>query len=147
MLQKTTEVARIWLQEFKDVRSIGFVVFAVIALLVTWSTVGSIETNYQLQKQMSKLQQENQVSELENANIKLKNQYFNTDQYLELTARKQFGKAAPGETVYIVPRNVALSQVSGKPTQVTAAKPPTVNKSVWQQNFDDWMKFLLHRGN
>jgi cell division protein FtsB len=147
MLNKVYLFAKSWANEFKDVRSLGFVIFAVISLLVTWSTIGSIQTNYELQKQVARLQQENQVFELENKNLRLKNEYYNTDQYLELTARKQFGKAAPGETVYVIPRSTALAQVTSQPAQVAAAKVDAPTGPLYQRNFEAWMKFLLHRDN
>jgi len=40
-------------------------VFTVIVLLISWSGVKSIQTNYGLQKQISKLQQENDVAKLQ----------------------------------------------------------------------------------
>src|SRR5688572_22142749 len=97
-----------YVEQLKDVRVIGLIAFCVIALLVAWSGLGAIQSNYVLQKQIARLEQENQVKDLENNNLKLKNQYYNTDQYLELQARRQFGRAAPGETLILVPKGVAL---------------------------------------
>lgn len=147
MVDKLQTFAKSWLKEFKDVRSLGFVVFAIIALLVTWSTIGSIQTNYDLQKKVSRLEQENQVSSLENTNLKLKNQYYDTDQYLELAARKQFGKAAPGETVYVVPKSVALKYVTEQPKKATAdIAAASAAQPAYQKNFQAWMQFLFRHG-
>src|SRR5437667_142896 len=71
-------------RQLRDVRVLGLVIFGGLVLLVSWSGIQVIQTNYDLQKQISKLQQQNQVQELENNNLQLTNQYFNTDQYLEL---------------------------------------------------------------
>ena len=128
----------------KDIRVIGFVAFAVLVLLVTWSTVTVIETNYDLQKKVSTLEQQNQVSQLENNNLKLENQYYNTDQYLELTARRQFGKAAPGEKLLIVPKNVALAHTVDLPKAADKTKQPS-DKPFYQQNFEAWLDFFFHR--
>lgn len=128
----------------KDIRVIGFMAFAVLVLLVSWSTVSVIQTNYDLQKQVSTLAQQNKVSELENNNLKLKNQYYNTDQYLELAARRQFGKAAPGEKVLIVPKNVALAHTVNLPDAATK-KTTDDQKPVYQRNFETWMDFFFHR--
>jgi cell division protein FtsB len=127
-------------------RTIGLVVFGIVAILVTWSGIKAVQTNYDLQKQISALQQQNQVSELENKNLQLQNQYYNTDQFLELAARRQFGKAAPGETELLVPKSVALAHAADlkKPLQqITAA--PSLNKPKYQQNFEAWINFFLHR--
>jgi cell division protein FtsB len=132
------------LQQVRDVRFLGFCVFGVIVLLVAWSGVGVIETNYKLQKQISALQQQNQVFELQNRNLALGNDYFKTDQYLELQARKQFGKAAPGETLLLVPKQVALGHTVDLNAQKETPKK-VVNKPFYQRNFEAWVDFLFRR--
>ena len=135
-----------WVTQLKDVRVLGLLTFTVIVVLVSWSGVNVIQTNFNLEKQVSQLQQQSQVSQLENNNLKLQNEYYNTDTYLELTARKQFGKVAPGETEVIIPKTVALAHTVDIPgvEQKTAAKAVPA-KSKYQQDFEDWMNFFLHR--
>jgi len=128
----------------QDTRVLGLIAFGVIALLVTWSGVKSIETNYQLQKQIAELTQQNEVAKLENSNQKLRNEYYKTDTFLELAARRQFGKAAPGETLYLVPKKVALAHTVNLPSE----KPPTTqadSRPEWQKNMESWFRFFLHR--
>jgi cell division protein FtsB len=131
-------------QQLRDVRVVGLIVFAIIVLLVTWSSVSVIQTNYVLQKQITQLDEQNRIQQLENDNQKLRNQYFNTDQYLELQARRQFGKAAPGETLVIIPKDVALSKLQPIPeaNEDTTQQP---NKPTYQKNFEAWRDFFLHR--
>jgi len=131
--------------QLKDLRVVGLLLFLVIVLLVSWSGVKTIEKNYTLQKQISALKQENEVKKLTNANLKLENDYFNTPQYLELAARHDFGLAAPGETVLVVPRNVALSFTVDLPKTGTEDVKPEAKQSRIQRNFQAWMDFLLHR--
>lgn len=135
------------INELRDVRAVGFMVFGIIVLLVSWSTVGIIQTNYDLQKKIAHLEQQNKVADLEAANLKLRNEYFNTDQYLELTARKQFGKAAPGETVMVVTKAVALAHTVEMPKLETAIEKQEKDKASYQKNFEAWMDFLFHPGS
>jgi cell division protein FtsB len=137
-----------WVNQLKDVRVLGLLAFVVIVVLVSWSGVNVIQTNFNLEKQVSKLQQQNQVAQLENNNLKLQNEYYNTDTYVELTARKQFGKGAPGETEVIIPKSVALAHTVALPElgQKSTAKAVPA-KSTYQQNFEAWMNFFLHRQN
>lgn len=136
-------------QQFRDIRFVMFCVLGVIFLIVSWSSVGVIQTNYKLQQQISALQQQNAVYELQNKNLGLSNQYYNTDQYLELQARRQFGKAAPGETVFLVPKNVALSHTINTDAAANpSVKEHIVNKSIYQRNFEAWMNFFIrHQRN
>lgn len=131
------------LVQLQDVRTIGLLLFLIVALMVSWSGAKVIQTNYELQKQISQQEQELQVQQLANDNLKLQNQYYKTDQYLELEARQDFGLGAPGETEVIVPREVALRYAS----QATEPKSTIQNVSqpTYQRNFQAWVDFFLHR--
>lgn len=133
-------------QNFRDTRYLGFVLFGVLTLLATWSGVNVIDANYQLQKEIAQLDQQNQVDELENRNLKLRNEYYNTDTYLELQARKAFGKGAPGETLLLVPKDVAYKYAQELPKQSQGSPVEEVDdRPGYKKNFDAWMDFLLHR--
>jgi len=132
--------------QLRDMRVVGLMAFLVILLLVSWSGVKTIETNYGLQKQISALKQENGVKKLTNENLRLENDYFKTPQYLDISARQDFGLAAPGEVVLNVPRSVALSYTVDLPKPViTATDQPQGKQPAFQRNFQSWMDFLLHR--
>lgn len=134
-------------KELRDVRVLGLLVFVIIILLVSWSGIKSIQTNYELQQKIAQLEQEVDVKELENANAALRNQYLETDQFLELAARRQFGKAAPGEKLIIVPKEVALA--NSIPTEASEKpKPkPQAKKSEYQRNFEAWMQFFFRNNS
>ena len=137
---------RTYILSLRDIRNVGLLVFTVIVLLISWSGVKSIQTNYGLQKQITELRQENGVQELKNNNLALQNQYLGTSQYLEVTARENLGLAAPGETELLVPKGVALAHTVKQPddTSVSAEVP---KRPFWQRNFQEWINFFLHRGS
>lgn len=136
-----------YFKQLQDVRVVGLIVFTVIALLVSWSTISAIQTNYTLQKRISAIEQQNAVLELENNNQKLANQYYNSNQFLELAARRQFGKAAPNEKLVLVPKAVALAYTidTDQAEKKTQASP--AQASTFQRNFQAWMDFFQHRLN
>ncbi len=133
----------------RDVRSLGLIMFACIVLLVSWSGARAIQSNYKLEQQIARLHQENDLQKLENDNQRLKNQYYNTPQYLELAARQNSGLAAPGEKELIVPKAIAMAHVSGLAaiTTDTAAGTSEARKHLplYQRNMQAWMNFFLHR--
>lgn len=133
------------LRSLGDVRVIGQVIFVVIVLLVSWSGVKVIHTNYTLQQQISRLQQENEIQKLKNENQRLKNDYYNSPQYLELAARQNFGLAAPGEKELLVPKAVAMKYVP-ETVAVPAETAQTVDdRPFYSRNLQAWMDFFLHR--
>ncbi|MBI2285454.1 septum formation initiator family protein [Candidatus Saccharibacteria bacterium] len=136
------------LKQITDVRNVGFYIFAVIVLAIAWSGVKTVQNNYELQKQISVLEQQNDVLELLNQNTGLQSQFYETDQYLELAARQNLGLAAPGETVLLVPKSVAMKYVD--PSLASAqtgseSDSSDAPKSKFAQNFSDWRDFLLGR--
>jgi hypothetical protein len=133
------------LSKYFELRYAGQAIFVVIILLISWSGIGAIQSNYKLQEQVNQINQQNNLSNLQNENINLQNQYYQSKQYLELSARENLGLALPGETELLVPSNVALSytvpQPSGQPTGVSATQPKS------QQDFTAWVDFFLHRND
>lgn len=133
------------IEPYLDPRVFGLVVFGIIILLVSWSGLKVLQTNYELEKQISGLAQRNTIQQLENENLKLRNKYLESDQYLELTARRQFNKAASGEQLYLVPESTALAKTIDLPKEKVQTKPGKQPKPKYQQNLDDWYSFLFHR--
>lgn len=136
-----------YVKRLQDVRFAGQVVFVVLVLMVSWSGIKSIQTNYGLQKQISALKQQNSVQQLENNNLSLENEYYDSKQYLELAARQNFSLAANGEKEVIVPAKVALSYTVDVPVEQKdlATPEPVPLPPAFQRNLSAWVDFFLHR--
>ncbi len=135
-----------YLKLLQDVRNFGLLVFVVVALLVTWSGIKVVQTNYGLQKKVSVMRQENDLKRLENSNLELKNKYLETDQYLELVARRQYSKALPGESLLIVPKAVAL-KYTVEPPKEERTEVKVEDEGPWyERNFNAWQDFLFKKG-
>lgn len=133
-----------YILSLRDVRNVGSLAFLVLVLLISWSGVKAIQTNYKLQQEVTRLQKEDEVAKLRTSNQELENAYYNTSQYLEVTARQNFGLAAHGETELLVPKSVALAHKTPLPEGI-AVSAVIKHKPFWQQNFEDWMDFFFHR--
>lgn len=142
-IEQYKELSIEFIQRLGDIRFTGQLVFAVIVLLITWSGVKSIQENYGLQKQITALKQQNQLQSLQNSNLALENEYLDSSQYLELSARQNFGLAEPGEKEIIVPESVALADTVNLPT--TQVIPVTKQQPAYQSNFESWVNFFMHR--
>lgn len=140
---------KIHLHEFikrcTDVRYLGQVGFVIVVLLVSWSGIKSIQTNYELQKKVDELVQENEVERLKNDNLKIQNKYYETEEFLELAARRQFGKAAPGEKVVAIPTHVALGYTKdiAVQTKESARAIAESEKPFYQRNLEAWGRFFF----
>lgn len=134
-------------KQITDVRNIGLYIFGIVVVAIAWSGAKTVQNNYELQKKIATLKQENTVLWLQNQNIYLQNQYYNTDQYLELSARQNLGLAAPGEQVILVPKEVAMRYVDPNLDKTSGTSQTTVpdNRSGYVKNLESWRDFLLGR--
>ena len=139
----SVKIAYHYVLQLRDVRFAGQVLFIILVLLVSWSGVKSIDSNYTLQKQITQVQEQNDLQQLENTNLALQNDYYKSDQYLELSARQNFGLGAPGETELVVPKAVALSYTVAQP-EVHPLQSHS-EASPLQRNVQSWVDFFLHR--
>jgi cell division protein FtsB len=134
-------------KQLSDVRNIGLYIFGIVVVAIAWSGAKTVQGNYELQKKISTLQQENAVLQLQNDNTTLQNKYYQTDQYLELSARQNLGLAAPGEQVLLVPKDVALRYVDPNLDKTTSSSQtiPSDNRPAYVKNLESWRDFLLGR--
>lgn len=139
-----TKIRNLPFHLLKDVRFLGMIAFGVVVLLTSWSAVRIVETNYGLQQDIARLQYENRVGKLENQNLELTNQYYKTDTYLELAARRQYNKGKPGETLILVPKEVALSHASKIHSSPLPKDEASLSEtSTVLKNLRGWMDFFF----
>ena len=115
-----------------NTKNLGLYVVLLIGLSVTWSTIKTIQKNYSLQRQIVTLQQTLLIN------------YYSSESYLSLEARKYFNKALPGEKLILVP-----TAVSNKYIHQTAVINSDISnnksKSKVIQNWQDWVNFFFHK--
>lgn len=134
-------------RQLADVRNIGLYIFGVVVLAIAWSGAKTVQNNYQLQKQINQLNQENIVLGLNNDNTALQNEFYKTNEYLDLSARQDLGLAAPGEKVLLVPKSVAMNYVDPSllKNQVSSEQPQADSRPAYVRHLEDWRDFLLGR--
>jgi cell division protein FtsB len=124
------------IQEHVTLNNIVLLVAMLIGGSWAWSTVAAIQRNFGYQQQVDAMSQQIAVQELENKSQALQNKYYQSPEYLELSARERLNKAAPGESVIILPPNkvqpVATADVQATETPITS-----------RSNFAQWMYFLF----
>jgi len=111
------------------------VLAAIIALGWVWGTVQTLQKNFAYQQQVDTLAETVELEKLRNENLEFQQQYFKSDEFLELSARQRLGKANPGEKLIILPdsRDIVDKQTN------TEAAPPAVQAS----NMSQWMQFFF----
>lgn len=134
-------------KQLADVRNIGLYIFGVVIVAIAWSGAKTVQNNYELQKKISTVKQQNMVLWLQNQNTYLKNQYYQTDEYQDLSARQNLGLAAPGEKELLVPKDVAMRYVNPRLSQTASSSNSQAadNRPGYVKNLESWRDFLLGR--
>jgi len=110
----------------------------IIAASWVWGSLGVMQRNYSLQKEVDFKKRQLQLAELETQSLELAKRYYQTREYQELAVREDLGLARAGERVLILPPNseAAKSADTEAQARVTAELLP-------QSNFEQWTSFLL----
>jgi len=117
---------------------ISVLVIIVISFSILWAGIHVIQRNYKLLKQISVLEQEAELMKLSVSNQKLMNEYYNTDAYMEISARRLLNKALPGEKLMLVPKSLALEQVPSLELEKNNTNDSVQKLNNWQK----WVRFL-----
>ena len=105
-----------------------------IAASWAWGSVQAMERNYTLQKAVDYKQRELSLAKLEKDKLKYEQNYYNSDEYKELSAREKLGLVTPGEKVLVLPPNTVPPDEQHKQTFTPQA--------VEQSNMQQWLNFL-----
>lgn len=110
----------------------------VIAASWVWGSLGVMQRNYNLQKEVDLKQRQLQLAQIETSSLELEGRYYQTTEYQELAVRQDLGLVLPGESVLILPANSQLAKDADAPTasQATSTVVPV-------GNFRQWVNFLF----
>ena len=120
---------------FDNIFLLGALIFS---LMWTWGSVSSMSHNWSLAEELASKQREKALLELEVETLELENDYYLSDEYQELAARKYQGKMLAGETMVYLPDNSELAKNKHK-TVATEENLATETRS----NFEQWLSFLF----
>lgn len=135
-------------KRFSDIRVAGLIAFGIVVLLVSWSILNVLEVNYQLEKEKADLLQKTKIQDLENENLNLQNVYYQSNEYLELSARRQLNKAKPGEKLYLIPESIAMANTVNLPkTKHQVQEEKLQHKSKYSKDWEAWKAFFFHHAS
>ncbi len=114
------------------------VLFLAIFLGAIWTfqSIQAMTRNWELSERLATERKNLELLEVEVETAELENEYYKTEEYQELAARKYLDKKLPGENMVVMPEN---SEVAKEKHKSMAAE--TEEKSY--SNFEKWMKFLF----
>ena len=139
-MQKT-QIRRLYYRfryQYLTLNNVVLAVALLVAVSWVWGSIGMMQRNYALEKQLQDSKRQEQLAQLEIATLQFQQKYYQSTEYQELAAREDLGLANPGEKVFILPPNTP-SAINFDKSAAAIAPQATASPS----NFSQWMNFLL----
>ena len=131
--------ARYYLKhDFLTVENVVLVLAIVLCLVWTYQSIMAMSRNWDLSEKLTSEKKELELLTIETEAAELENEYYRSNEYQELTARKYLDKQLPGEKMVVLPENSEMAQNKHKETarQIQDTEEEYTN-------FEKWMKFLF----
>jgi len=123
--------------KYLTLNNVVIVVAFLIAASWVWGSLGMMQRNYSLQKEVDYKKRQLELVELQRDNLEFQKKYFQTAEYQELSIRDSLGLVRPGEKMLILPENTQTAKDADKvTTTVTVAQVQT-------SNIEQWINFLF----
>jgi hypothetical protein len=113
-----------------------------VALIIgaswTWGSIGMMQRNYGLQKEVDGKKREQQLADLEVQTLTYQQNYYQSSEYQDLAMRERLGVADAGEKALILPPNTQAAKDADK--ALSQKKTAVI---VPESNFQQWANFLF----
>lgn len=113
-----------------------------VALMIgmgwAWGSIGMMQRNFALQKEVDGKKREALLAELEVQNLQFEQKYFQSQEYQELALRQRTGLVKPGEKVLFLPPNSEQAKQADEQLQ-----RKDVSKPEETSNMRQWVNFLF----
>ena len=119
--------------QYWTVNNVIIAVAFFIAASWVWGSLGMMQRNYSLQKELDYKKQQLQLTQLQKQTLEFQKRYYLTAEYQELAVRESLGVVRPGEKVLILPPNTVTDQ---KKSVAAAVRPQA-------SNLEQWVNFLF----
>ncbi len=123
--------------KYLTLNNVVIAVALLIAASWVWGSLGMMQRNYTLQKDVDLKKQQLQLTQLQRDNLSLQKSYYQTAEYQELALRDYLGLVLPGEKVLVLPPN-SQAAIDADTTQTVATTNPAQTS-----NIEQWINFLF----
>ncbi|MFY9228117.1 MAG: hypothetical protein WAO28_02215 [Candidatus Microsaccharimonas sp.] len=123
--------------KYLTLNNVVILVAFLIAASWVWGSLGMMQRNYALQKEVDYKKRQLELTQLQRDNLELQKKYYQTSEYQELAVRESLGLVRPGEKVLILPESSQAAKDADKPKTVA------VTTTAQTSNLEQWVNFLF----
>ena len=122
--------------DYLTIENVFLFVAIALCLMLTYQSVVAMSRNWELSEKLRAEKKELELLTVETEASELENEYYRTDEYQELLARRSLDKQFPGEKMVVMPENSEETRSKYK-EQITESKDKEYS------NFEKWMMYLF----
>ena len=122
--------------DFFTIENVVLLVAIALCLMWTYQSIAAMSRNWELSETLTTERKELELLNVEVEAAELENEYYKTEEYQELLARKFLDKKLPGENMVVLPEN---SEAAENKHKVIKAEKTEKEYS----NFEKWMMYLF----
>jgi len=123
--------------KYLTLNNVVIVLAFLIAASWVWGSLGMMQRNYDLQKEVDFKKRQLELTELQRDNLSFQKRYYQTAEYQELAVRDSLGLVRPGESVLILPPNSQAAKDADMAPEAVVATTQQVS------NIEQWVNFLF----
>ena len=122
--------------DFLTVENVVLIFAIILCLVWTYQSIAAMSRNWELTERLATEKKTLELLNVEVEAAELENEYYKTNEYQELLARKYLDKKLPGENMVIMPEN---SEAAKNKYEVAVVEEEEKEYS----NFEKWMMYLF----
>lgn len=122
--------------DFLTVENVVLALAIVLCLVWTYQSITAMSRNWELTEQIVTKKKELELLNVEVEAAELENEYYKTNEYQEIFARKFLEKKMPGENMVVLPENSEAAKNKHKEVEVR-------REEIEYTNFEKWMMYLF----
>lgn len=121
---------------FFTIENVVLMLAIILGSMWTFKSIESMSRNWELSERLSSEKRTLELLKIETQMAELENEYYRSDEYQELLARKVANKQLPGEHMVYLPENTEAAKNKHVVAKQTEEEPS-------KTNFERWMMFLF----
>ena len=118
--------------DFLTIENVVLIGAIVLCLVWTYQSVAAMSRNWELSEKLTAERKALELLNVEVETAELENEYYKSNEYQELMARRQLDKKLPGENMVVMPEN--SDTVKNKHKEVVEEKE--------EQNYSNFEKWI-----
>ena len=124
--------------DFLTVENVVLMLAILLCLIWTYQSITAMSRNWELSEKLTTERKELELASVEVEAAELENEYYKSEEYQELMARKFLDKKMPGENMVVMPEN--SEEAKNKHKEATAEN---LEEEKEYSNIEKWMMFLF----